>query len=205
MEFTSPRVAETRSQNHSSEATYRGCEGRNQSVRKGDSVLNLRSESGRYHCRSLRGGYFVALVAAERPARRVVFLASIIPELGASFLDQLARNSGIFCPSWIGKDPSKDDAAAMDFLFHDCAPEVARGAMTTRILLPLKQRYPLDQWPATKYSDIACSEDRTINPAWSRRVAHERLGIDPRDFGRPLPVSVEARRTRGNLIAKRLS
>jgi len=126
-------------------------------------------------------GYFLPLVAAERPLRRIVFLAAMLPQIGMSFFDQMHADAAILQPDWIGKDPSKDEAAAMHFLFHDCSAEVARWAMTTRIRLPLEkvasEIYPLGSWPDVTSSYIVCSEDRTINPDWSRRSARERLGV----------------------------
>jgi pimeloyl-ACP methyl ester carboxylesterase len=132
------------------------------------------------------GGYLLPLVAAQRALRRIVFLAAMLPQMGKSFLDQLRDDPTIFNPEWIGKDPSRDDAAAMYFLFHDCSGEVAKWALTTRIRLPLEKMasevYPLQRWPAVASSYIVCSEDRTINPEWSRRAGRERLGVDPIEF-----------------------
>jgi len=38
-------------------------------------------------------------------------------------------------PDWVGKDPTASDEIAMCFLFHDCTPEIARWALTTRRLM----------------------------------------------------------------------
>lgn len=127
-------------------------------------------------------GYFLPLVAAQRPLQRIIFLAAMLTQIGKSFLDQLRSDPSILNPEWNGKDPSRDDAAAMHFLFHDCSPDVAKWALTTRIRLPLEtiasEVYALEQWPDVASSCIVSSEDRTINPEWSRRVARERLGVD---------------------------
>lgn len=131
-------------------------------------------------------GYFLPVVAAQRPLQRIVFLAATLPQMGMSFLDQLRADSTILSPDWMGKDPTRDDAAAMYFLFHDCSPGVARWAMTTRIRLPLEkvasEVYPLRQWPSVACSYIVCSEDRTISPEWSRRAAREQLGVETIEF-----------------------
>jgi hypothetical protein len=128
-------------------------------------------------------GYFLPLVADRRPLRRLVFLAASIPKLGVSFFDQFRADPSILWPDWVGKDPATDDAAAMHFLFHDCPPEIAQWAMTTRIRLPLQkvasETYPLKQWPTVACSYVVCSEDRTIRPEWSRRAAREHLGVEP--------------------------
>ena len=60
---------------------------------------------------------------------------------------------------------------------------VKHWAMTTRRLMMARQAMieviPLDQRPDVPCSSIVCSGDRTIQPAWSRRVARERLGVEP--------------------------
>jgi pimeloyl-ACP methyl ester carboxylesterase len=127
-------------------------------------------------------GYFLPVVAMQRPLRRMVFLAASLPQIGRSFLDQLQADPTLLLPDWIGMDPSKDDAAAMHFLFHDCSPEVAEWAMSLRIRLPLegvaREVYPLQGWPNVPSSYIVCTKDRTISPAWSRRTAREQLDIE---------------------------
>lgn len=127
-------------------------------------------------------GYFLPVVASQRKLRRAVFLAASVPQVGSSFIDQLRVDPTMFQRDWIGKDPSNDDAAAMRFLFHDCPAETARWALTTRIRLPLErvasEIYPLQKWPRMRSSYIVCTEDRTLNPEWSRRIASERLGVD---------------------------
>ena len=128
-------------------------------------------------------GYLLPLVATQRPLRRIVFLAAMLPRIGMSFLDQVRADPTIFQPGWIGKDPMTDNAAAKYFLFHDCSPEVADWAMTIRIRLPLEkvasEVYPLRRWPDVASTYIVCSNDRTISPEWSRRAARERLGVEP--------------------------
>ena len=128
-------------------------------------------------------GYFLPAVAAHRKLRRMVFLASTLPKLGASFLDQLRSEPAMFCPDWVGKDPSQDEAAARHFLWHDCSAEVTDWALGTRIRLPLQkvmtETYPLERWPPVPASYILCTQDRTINPAWFRRAVPERLGVVP--------------------------
>jgi pimeloyl-ACP methyl ester carboxylesterase len=76
-----------------------------------------------------------------------------------------------------------DDTVACEFLFHDCAPDVVRWALMTRRLLvaqaALADTCPLTAWPYVPYSSIVCDDDRTISPMWSRRIARERLGVEP--------------------------
>jgi pimeloyl-ACP methyl ester carboxylesterase len=126
-------------------------------------------------------GIFLPLVAQH--ASRIVFLAAVIPELGASIVDQLKADPSMVNPHWAGKDPTRDDDAARQFLFHDCAPEVVEWALTTRSRMYAKQAMleicPLKSWPQTPASYIVCTDDRTIQPEWSRRAARERLDVEP--------------------------
>ncbi len=128
-------------------------------------------------------GLFLPLVPAECPVSRLVFLAALIPQIGKSFMEQFQCAPEMFCPDWIGKDPTKDDAAAMHYLFHDCSPAVAHWALTTRSPMYAKgaasEVCPLDRWPDVPSSYILCREDRTLNPNWWRQAARDRLGVVP--------------------------
>jgi pimeloyl-ACP methyl ester carboxylesterase len=128
-------------------------------------------------------GLFLPLVPARREVSRLVFLAAVIPRIGVSLVDQLRSEPEMLNQAWIGKDPTASDEIALQFLFHDCTPDVARWALTTRRLMHAQRAYtetcPLDRWPATPSSYIVCSDDRTANAAWWKLAARERLGVDP--------------------------
>jgi pimeloyl-ACP methyl ester carboxylesterase len=128
-------------------------------------------------------GLFLPLVPTKRRVARIVFLAAVVPQIDKSLIDQVRSEPAMMNPDWRGKNPVDDDRVAMEFLFHDCTPEVARWAMTTRRLMMARQAmleiFPLDQWPSVPCASIVCSGDRTIQPEWSRRVARERLGVEP--------------------------
>jgi len=128
------------------------------------------------------GGLFLPLVPSRRKVCRLVYLAAVVPSIGESLMDQVRRDKGMFNPDWPGKDPTKDEQLARHFLFHDCAPEVARWALGTLRLMfaraAAREPTPLLDWPAVPSSYIVCAEDRTIQPAWSRRIARERLGVE---------------------------
>jgi pimeloyl-ACP methyl ester carboxylesterase len=127
-------------------------------------------------------GWFLPLLAPRRKLARMVFLAAAVPRIGMSFLELLQADPEMLNPNWIGKDP-RNSAVADEFLLHDCPPERQRWAHSTIRVMNLRgvmtERYPLDQWSQTPASYIICSEDRTIQPAWSRRVAREQLGVEP--------------------------
>jgi len=129
-------------------------------------------------------GSGVLLPAAARAldARHLVWLAAWVPDPGASFSEEVARYAEkAFNPDWIGKDPTTDAAVAARFLYHDCDQKTLEWALTTRrLFLPVavfNERISLnDELPSTY---IVATDDRTIRPDWQRRMARERLGIEP--------------------------
>jgi hypothetical protein len=86
-----------------------------------------------------------------------------------------------FNPEWIGKDPTTDESVAIQFLYHDCDQATIDWALTTRrLFLPravYEQRIPFENDLSSTY--IVASLDRTILPEWQRRMARERLGVEP--------------------------
>ena len=128
-------------------------------------------------------GLFLPLVPERRRVARLVYLMAVIPKIGMSMMDQFRDEPDMFNPDWPGKDPTHDDAIAMQFLFHDCSPEAAAWALRTRRLLYARRAMteicPLSKWPGVPCSYILCTDDRTISPTWARRVVPERLGIEP--------------------------
>jgi len=72
--------------------------------------------------------------------------------------------------------------STFQFLLHDCPPEIAHEAF--RRLRPEpgvlgREVTPLQAWPDVPCAYIVCAEDRTATPAWARRAARERLGVEP--------------------------
>ncbi|PSB06843.1 alpha/beta hydrolase [Pleurocapsa sp. CCALA 161] len=137
-------------------------------------------------------GMFLPLVASLRPIQHMVYLASFIPKVETSIAGQLFDESpDLFVPDWAeawtsaigaGKCPIDDYELALHFLFHDCTPEVAKWGFSTRQLTnaqaAINEVFPLTNYPSNvSHSYIVCNEDRTINPIWSRRAAHDILGV----------------------------
>ena len=115
-------------------------------------------------------------------ARHRVWLAAWVPNSHASFMEEVrASPTEIFNPEWIGKDATKDTSVAINFIYHDCDQETIDWALTTRrLFMPqavYNQRIALDEEIPSSY--IVASHDRTIRPDWQRRMARERLHIEP--------------------------
>ncbi len=128
-------------------------------------------------------GFFLPLLPERLPLVALIYLAAMVPQPGLSAFDQVKSTPDLFHPGWRGKDP-RDPAVAREFLFHDCPDELLPWAHSTvHVFYPkraLEEITPLKAWPDVPVAYIACSEDRTISPAWQMRVARERLRVEPR-------------------------
>jgi pimeloyl-ACP methyl ester carboxylesterase len=135
------------------------------------------------------GGLTGPLVAELRPVRHLVFLCALLPEPGVSLREQLEHDSSILGPAESGtvRDEAQrsywpDENAAIEALYHDCDPEVARSAaarLRHQARRPAIEPSPLGRWPAVPVTYVLCRDDRITNPQWSRLAAAERLGADP--------------------------
>jgi hypothetical protein len=107
----------------------------------------------------------------------------VIPPPGKSFFEQYQATPEMYRPDFVGKDPTRDESLALQYLFHDCEPKVAAWALSSLRLTHAKQvlteRFPLDSWPNVPISHISCIQDRAINPDWWEQAARNRLGIEP--------------------------
>jgi pimeloyl-ACP methyl ester carboxylesterase len=124
------------------------------------------------------------LPAAARilAARRQVWLAAWVPDEHATFAEEVSDHAeAAFNPEWIGKDPTDDDDVAAAFVYHDCDQATLAWALSTRrAFLPstvYHERIKLAREIPSTY--IVASKDRTIRPDWQRRMARERLGVEP--------------------------
>jgi len=135
-------------------------------------------------------GIFLPLLPAHCPVSRMVFLAAFVPEIGKSPTQQLQANPEMFWPDWIGKDPTKDDAVAVHYLFHDCDPATAAWALTTRRLMharhALTETCHLRRWPDVPASYIFGEFwVTTTNVSQGFRKAHHRGDHEKAGLGVP--------------------
>jgi pimeloyl-ACP methyl ester carboxylesterase len=122
------------------------------------------------------GGLTVPLVARARPTSRMIFLSGLLPSPGLSLRDQQAAEPEMMFPYRGGR------AGLRERFYNTCAPEDADRAMALlrpQALKPFVETTPLAAWPELPSSYVLCTEDRACNPAWSRRAARERLGVEP--------------------------
>jgi pimeloyl-ACP methyl ester carboxylesterase len=129
-------------------------------------------------------GLFIPIVANQHPVRKLVYLAAGIPKVGTSAIERISHSdeSDMFNSVAPAKDPSQDKAVAMELLFHDCEPDVANWAITNlrpqASALIWSEISPLQSMPDVESAYIVCTEDRTFTPTWSKRAAHELLGVE---------------------------
>ena len=127
-------------------------------------------------------GPLLPAVARLLGATHQVWLAAWVPDPGASFVEDVdAHIEEAFDPDWIGKDPIEDDAVAATFLYHDCDEATLQWALSTRREFVPRAVYDerislASEIPSTY---IVAGKDRTIRPDWQRRMAHERLHVEP--------------------------
>jgi pimeloyl-ACP methyl ester carboxylesterase len=135
------------------------------------------------------GGLTIPLVAAARPARLLVFLCALLPRPGASLIDQLRSGEEIFVPGFgaslarddLGRSHWPDEAALIATLYQDCDPADAARAyarLRPQGRPPNVEPCLLEALPAVPCASILARDDRSIAPAWSRRAARERLGVE---------------------------
>jgi pimeloyl-ACP methyl ester carboxylesterase len=131
------------------------------------------------------GAFTGPLVADRLEADAIVLVAAMVPAPGErpddwwdrvgyaeAVAEQAAADGGLTG----NEDPFVEyyhdvpRALAEQALARDRAhPSVASGA----------EPWPLDAWPQIRTGSIVCTEDRLFPPALLRRLARERLGVEP--------------------------
>src|SRR5665213_118499 len=128
-------------------------------------------------------GLFLPLVPQYTRVAGLVYLAAVIPQPGESFVSQYKKDPQMYRPDFVGKDPTVDESLALQYMFHDCPPDLARWGLTTVRLMYAKQALvdacPLAVLPDTPSVYISCRQDRTINPDWWEAAVVERLHVEP--------------------------
>jgi Alpha/beta hydrolase family len=123
------------------------------------------------------------LPAAARAlhARQQIWLAAWVPDPAVTFVEDVDLHADAFNPDWIGADPIEDAAIAATFLYHDCDEATLEWALSTRRLFTPRAVYAerISLAPEIPSTYIVASNDRTIRPEWQRRMARERLDVEP--------------------------
>lgn len=135
-------------------------------------------------------GSAVALVAARRPIRHLVYLCAVVPDIGRSVFDQRRDEPDMLNPVYV-KGLSEPDAQARTtwvdlelaraVLYADCDEPTAEAALNRlrpQARYPSTVPFPLAEFPSVRCTSVVCTDDQMVGPDWSRRVARDRLGAE---------------------------
>jgi pimeloyl-ACP methyl ester carboxylesterase len=136
------------------------------------------------------GGLTIPLVPERRLVSRLVFLPGLHPVPGRSLIDQLHDDPTIFVDGFdgapareeLGRSYWDDPDLATRQLFSSCDSKIAAAAVArlgVQARAPILEPCPLETWPDVPAVYVLGTDDATVRPAWSRRAAPERLGVEP--------------------------
>ena len=157
------------------------------------------------------GGLVGPVLANRRPLRALVYLCALVPEPRLSFNEQLAASDEPVLTMEAGgrqlddqgRSHWPDREATARIMYSELSAEDARAAAGR--LRPQAQRSQAERSPplpaGLRMESIVGTEDPLLSPAWSRRVARERLGVEPVE----LPVGHFPMITHPELLADALA
>jgi pimeloyl-ACP methyl ester carboxylesterase len=140
------------------------------------------------------GGLGVPVVADRASARHMVFLGAMVPVPGRPYVDVLADEPGAVLideldgvlsgeaplePEVLGDGTAFSWSFARAHFYQDLDEAVAHQAwerLRPQGFTMFTEPCPLTVWPAVPATYVLMTEDRSVNPEWSRMVAHGRLG-----------------------------
>ncbi|OBF97786.1 hypothetical protein A5790_04215 [Mycobacterium sp. 852002-51152_SCH6134967] len=136
------------------------------------------------------GGLTIPLVAERRPVRSVVYVCGVVPIPGQSFRQQLIDETDMTVSGYLqglGELDSQrrrrwvDRRLARYHMFGDCDDASASWAferLRPQATDPYELPCPLSAYPSVPSAYVVCTEDRMVNPQWSRRIARDRLNAE---------------------------
>ena len=136
-------------------------------------------------------GLSAPIAAAQLPVSGLVFLCALIASPGRSLVDQLqdepemlipGYDAGLGEPDEQGRQRWTDFDAARFAFYEDCDLATAKAAvdrLRPQAQAPVLEPCPLPALPDIRYAYVVGTEDRIVSPAWSRRAATARLGVEP--------------------------
>jgi pimeloyl-ACP methyl ester carboxylesterase len=134
-----------------------------------------------------------ALIPDRRPVRHLVYLCAAVPEGGIGLFDQWQAQpdmvSADFAEGWLQALTEPDEQLRtvwvdFDFVrkvfYADCDEAIvaaAIGHLRPQSGYPFNVPCPLTEHPSVSCTSVVCSEDRVVNPDWSKRKARD-IGAD---------------------------
>ncbi|HEX2508760.1 MAG TPA: alpha/beta hydrolase [Miltoncostaeaceae bacterium] len=126
------------------------------------------------------GGYTAPIVCAQASAKLLVLVAGMVPRPGETAAEMFASTGYAEALADAGGPDAAEDPVAV--FYHDVPPALAAEALRRgrdQAQGPGAEPYPLAAWPDVPTRYLLCRDDRLFPAAWSRRVARERLGLEP--------------------------
>ncbi|WIX83037.1 alpha/beta hydrolase [Amycolatopsis carbonis] len=136
-------------------------------------------------------GLAIPLVPQRTEVAALVFLASLLPEPGRSWRDQLTLSRPMadwFYDNGLPKQERDEQgrtvwpaSVAAELFFHDCPPATATAAasrLRPQSPAPITEVTPLQAFPELPMHYVGCRADRAVSGEWAERTAKERLGAD---------------------------
>lgn len=121
------------------------------------------------------GGFTAPLVCRRVPVELMVLVAPMIPLPGEAPADYWSATG-------YGDEVTERYEDEVELFYQDVPPELASEALRrarTQSEARMGEPSPLEAWPDVPTRVLLCREDRLFPPAFVRRVARERLGIEP--------------------------
>ncbi|MGY1712650.1 alpha/beta fold hydrolase [Geodermatophilus sp. SYSU D00758] len=128
------------------------------------------------------GGLPAPLACARVPVDRLVLLNAMVPrpgETGGEWWAATGHEAARAAAAAADGRPYHPEDLDEDFL-HDVPPEVVATAPgpVAQSGTPFTEPWPLAAWPDVPTRVLAGRDDRFFPPAFQRRIAAERLGLD---------------------------
>jgi hypothetical protein len=120
-----------------------------------------------------------------------VYLCALIAAPGVSLADDLQAEPDMFVAGYErGLAPPDeqrrrvwaDYAVARETVFSDCSEADAQAAfarLRPQTSTPYREPCSLDSLPDVPATYVVAAGDRIVSPAWGRRAAPQRLGVEP--------------------------
>jgi pimeloyl-ACP methyl ester carboxylesterase len=132
-------------------------------------------------------GAFVAPIVGEQvPVGRIDLVCPMIPAPGESAGEWWSATGEDEAYAEYAKELGRDPNAAFDLhwgFFHDVPTEIAERIMAAgerdQSDTPFEEPWPLDGWPDVPTRVLAGRLDRLFPLPFMRRLARERLGVEP--------------------------
>jgi hypothetical protein len=136
-------------------------------------------------------GLAIPLVPGLVPVGSLVFLASLLPEPGRSWREQLAAARPMaqwFYENGLPKQERDEQGRTMwpqdvaaELFYHDCPPAVATEAaaqLRPQSPTPITETTPLAAFPDVTTHYVGCRADRAVSGGWAQQAARDRLGVE---------------------------